>query len=688
MSRRREATDLARALALSTQPSSSTSLRDSSPPITPLPTKYVPEKPMHATTSTGGFMDQYHQQLQQAQKHYQQNGNPVILAPPSHAPRTSYARNTDPRSAPQRPSYGPSGRPSVTASKPSTSHVSDSHRSIVGAISLPDSGYHYPSYSSSLEPRARGSPVVHTSTSDQRTYRTAPQGLPSSGVKSSLSADSGTQFFIPPGQPQKSPLNSTNTSSSPSVRAIGNPSARAPRQTLTGSTPNTSGRSSIHTAPPITPVSSDSPIVSFSNTTRSALEPTYKTAGAPVRQTTGAATMTSADDIVADSEGEEDVVQGTLDVRDVARNQVSGSDIGGLRTGLPTPSVTGTTPAHQSTSGVVPSAIPLQASAIKAIPSKEPSTSANAQDATGSKSATPVAPVSTRPKPKRKVKPPTESASAENTGAATSSTSVHPQSTVSTPVLPPSTVATASVPVPPVDQPLTESTKQYPEVAKKAPVKTYGSKNKDTAPSAKAAERASDTSGKSRSTDAQDEQTSRKGNASKRRNVVGSDSELSDAGREVGDVRQKNKNPGNAAKEDIAEAPVSTKRTSKKRAIIASDDETEEEELHTPDSKRRKPESEAQRNPSKTSRPRDSSIDPLDLDMDNGFSGKSARMEVSIEMSPASVIDLHSSNRAPAEVENPTSVKSKTKSPNKVHFVDPPAEGGRTSCQAAVGFEI
>lgn len=276
-------------------------------------------------------MDQYHQQLQQAQKHYQQNGNPVILAPPSHAPRTSYARNTDPRSAPQQPSYGPSGRPSVTASGPSTSHVSDSHRSNVGAISLPDSGYHHPSYSSSLEPGARGSPVVHTSTSDQRTNRTAPQRLPSSGVKSSLSADSGTQFFIPPGQPQKSPLNSTNTSSSPSVRAIGNPSARAPRQTLTGSTPNTSGRSSIHTAPPITPVSSDSPIVSFSNSTRSALEPTYKTAGAPVRQTTGAATMTSADDIVADSEGEEDVVQGTLDVRDVARNQVSGSDIEGLR---------------------------------------------------------------------------------------------------------------------------------------------------------------------------------------------------------------------------------------------------------------------------------------------------------------------------------------------------------------------
>jgi hypothetical protein len=41
--------------------------------------------------------------------------------------------------------------------------------------------------------------------------------------------------------------------------------------------------------------------------------------------------MTNADDIVADSEGEEDVVQGTLDVRDVTRNQVSGSDMGGMR---------------------------------------------------------------------------------------------------------------------------------------------------------------------------------------------------------------------------------------------------------------------------------------------------------------------------------------------------------------------
>lgn len=278
-------------------------------------------------------MDQYHQQLQQAQRYYQQNANPVILAPSSHASRTSYARNTDPRSAPQQPAYGPSGRPSVTSSKPSTSHISDSHRSIVGAISLPDSGYHYPSRSSGLEPtRAQGPPVVHTTTSNQSINRIAPQGLPSSGVKSSLSADSGTQFFIPPGQPQKSPLNSTNNSSSPAIPITANQSGRTPRQTLTGSTPNTSDRSSIYTAPPITPVSSDSRIASFTNSTRSALEPTYKTVGAPpVGQTAGAVTMTSADDIVADSEGEEDVVQGTLDVRDVAGNQVSGSDLGGMR---------------------------------------------------------------------------------------------------------------------------------------------------------------------------------------------------------------------------------------------------------------------------------------------------------------------------------------------------------------------
>lgn len=277
-------------------------------------------------------MDQYHQQLQQAQRYYQQNANPVILAPPSHASRTSHARNTDPRSAPQQTSHGPSGRPSVTSSKPSASHISDSHRSIVGAISLPDSGYHYHSRSSGLElTRAQGPPVVHTTTSNQSINRLAPQGLPSSGVKSSLSADSGTQFFIPPGQPQKSPLNSTNNSSSPAIPSTSNQSGRTPRQTLTGSTPNTSDRSSIYTAPPITPVSSDSRIASFTNSTRSALEPTYKTVAAPARQTTGAATMTNADDIVADSEGEEDVVQGTLDVRDVTRNQVLGSDMGGMR---------------------------------------------------------------------------------------------------------------------------------------------------------------------------------------------------------------------------------------------------------------------------------------------------------------------------------------------------------------------
>lgn len=273
--------------------------------------------------------------------------------------------------------------------------------------------------------------------------------------------------------------------------------------------------------------------------------------------------------------------------------------------------------------------------------------------------------MSTRPKPKRKVKPPTESASVDNAGVATSTTSVHPQSTVSTPVLPQSTVTTDAQRAPVVVQPLAESSKQNPEIAKKAPVKTYGSNNKDTAPSAKA----------SRSTDVQDEKSSRKGNASKRRNVVGSDSELSDAGGVAGDSRRGNKNPGKVAKEDMAEAPISAKRTGKKRAIIASDDETEEEELHTPDSKRRKPNSDGRQIPKeKTSRPRDSSIDPLDLDMDNGFSGKSGRVEVSIEMSPASVIDLQSSMRAPAAVETSTSVKIKTKSPNKVHFVDPPME--------------
>lgn len=203
-------------------------------------------------------------------------------------------------------------------------------------------------------------------------------------------------------------------------------------------------------------------------------------------------------------------------------------------------------------------------------------------------------------------------------------------------------------------------------MVKKAPVKTYGSKNKDSAAVAKtAAERTTDKGDKSRSTDGQDEQSSRKA-ASKRRKVVGSDSELSDTAPPAA-ARKASKTSGKDAQKDTAETSVNAKRTAKKRAIIASDDETEDEELHTPDSKRRKPDG-ARPTLSKSIRPRDSSVDPLDMDVDNGISGKSGRMEVSIEMSPASVIDLQSSLRAPGDA------TSKAKSPNKVHFEDPPAE--------------
>lgn len=50
-----------------------------------------------------------------------------------------------------------------------------------------------------------------------------------------------------------------------------------------------------------------------------------------MRRTVGTnRTMTSADDIVADSEGEEDVVPGTLDLRDAERMNVTESRVAGV----------------------------------------------------------------------------------------------------------------------------------------------------------------------------------------------------------------------------------------------------------------------------------------------------------------------------------------------------------------------
>lgn len=339
--------------------------------------------------------------------------------------------------------------------------------------------------------------------------------------------------------------------------------------------------------------------------------------------------------------------------------------------------MTASTSVQQSTSVASTSAVQAQTLVAKAIPPREPLTSAVAQDATVSKSATPTAKVSTRPKPKRKAKPLPDDVtpdSAETDVASASSTSANPRNTVSTPGLPQSTVGSDALKTAAPVQPLAESTNRNPEAAKKAPVKTYSSKNKDDAlVGNNASERSSDNSGENRLTGGGNEQNSRK-SASKRRKVVGSDSEFSDTAPPA-PARKTSKSTGKDAEQDTAEASVKGERAAKKRAIITSDDETEEEELHTPDSKRRKSDKDARPIPSKTSRPRDSSIDPLDLDMDKGIGGKSERMEVSIEMSPASVIDLQSSLRVPADVEKPTGTKSKTKSPNKVHFVDPPAEG-------------
>lgn len=223
-----------------------------------------------------------------------------------------------------------------------------------------------------------------------------------------------------------------------------------------------------------------------------------------------------------------------------------------------------------------------------------------------------------------------------------------------------------------------------PDTTKKPPVKTYGSKNKSDGPSGKSAT--------SRSKEVQEEERSRKGSLSKRRNVVGADSEFSDAG-QASIVRNKKtgilKDQQSVTRDaDGGEAPLqNVKRNGKKRAIIASDDETEEEQLQTPDSKRRKAESDripAPRSPSKKAgRPRDSSVDPLDMDIDHGMSSKDGRMEVSIELSPSnSVKDLMSSTRPPAETEKPAGVK--TKSPNKVHFVDPPTNEEEPAVKPAV----
>lgn len=349
MSRRREATDLARALALSTQPtvpSSSVSHRaqDSSPPTTPLPTNYMPQKTDPRNTGAGGFMEQYHQQLQQAQSYYQQN--PHILAPPSHS--SAVRRDNGPR--PEKPtpqtSYGLSHRPSVTSSKSSTTHVSDSNRSIPGAISLPDSGYHYPVH--------RDLPINTSLTLNPAAQRSA-QGHPtsSSDIRSSLSGDRATHLGIPLAQRQRSPPQSTISSSAPSDRITGK-AVKTPQTISTGSSirpaSTTSHQSSvINTAKGITPVSSDSRIASSSSSfaPTSALEPTFKTTAkgtaaplpqisVPIKKPNGVATMTATTgDIVADSEGEDDtgsIVPGTLDDSiTAAKPKSSEADVVGLR---------------------------------------------------------------------------------------------------------------------------------------------------------------------------------------------------------------------------------------------------------------------------------------------------------------------------------------------------------------------
>lgn len=241
--------------------------------------------------------------------------------------------------------------------------------------------------------------------------------------------------------------------------------------------------------------------------------------------------------------------------------------------------------------------------------------------------------------------------------------------------------------------------------SKKPPPKTYSSKNKDPAPATKIA--VDPASPSTESVDPRDGQVSRKAGASKRKSVVDSESEYSEYGGESGkkqkgkkslrkavvgsesehseyggggkQVQKEKKARKPVAKAKVADADVSesvaqvSKRTGKKRAIISSDDETEDEQLQTPDRKRRKASKDQHRLPPPPGKavdgPRDSSVDPLD--MDAGPSKKGGRLELSIELSPSNCAGDFSLP-PPAEGGILKPPMGQTKPPNKVHFEDGP----------------
>lgn len=281
-------------------------------------------------------MEQYHQQLRQAQSYYQQN--PGLLAPASHSARNTYAQAPIDSSRStnhliQQPSSGP--KSSRYTSSKSTSHVSDSSRSIPGLISLPDSGYVYPVTSRDLEPYpARRDFGLNTPSSSSASKSGDSTRLPSSGIQTSTSGNTSTNIVVPFSQRPRAPLLSSNTTTSTSESSNANAlTARAPSTTSGASglqqrsPADSAHRPSVtRTTPLATPLSSDpkaqfpsdlvSAVPTFVSAVKSITADTTRQTVSPRKMAVQNPSAVNADDIVADSEGEEDnrdIVQGTQD---------------------------------------------------------------------------------------------------------------------------------------------------------------------------------------------------------------------------------------------------------------------------------------------------------------------------------------------------------------------------------------
>ncbi|KAJ9117500.1 hypothetical protein QFC22_004350 [Naganishia vaughanmartiniae] len=683
MSRRREATDLARALELSTQsttgPRSTPLFRDSSPPITPLPTKYMPQTPTHGISAAGGFMEQYHQQLQQAQSYYQRN-NSGLLASASHSARNSYAQAPISTSRPAYPpphqlSSGP--KPLDYTSSKSTSHVSDSSRSIPGGISLPDSGHIHPVTSRDLELYpARRDFSLNTSSSSSIGKFGDSTGLPSSGIQTSTSGNTSINSAVPPAQQPRPHLINSITTAASSVSSNAHRSSTRPHIATGTSGPqprspadSANRPSMIRTAPLATPLSSASraplpsdpisAVSTFVSAVKSTIKGTLRQTASPRKMAAQNPKTGNAEDVVADSEGEEDgrdIVQGTQDdlVFGVS-NVVPNSNLGGLGAGLMTPPVT------DSNTTALPVSSTVAAAAVSSV-KPAPIASVTGVPTTGA-----TAPVSTRPKPRKKVKAPVGDVVTATTPPERKGTTPLPEE--------------SARPLESMTKNTTTSVEDQENGKLLKPLKTYGSKDKGVGASKRQISEPA-TVVNLTSTQAISpcvESSKRNAVQSKSRAIIDSDSELSDTPVNS-TTKRKHHQTDTAGKADEQKVESKKqplpepKRTAKKRAIITSDDEDEYVQDKTPDSKRRKPEGDKTRSdrssPKKKAEAiRGSSIDPLDMNVDAGLSGKPGQIEVSVELSPSDYVKFGLANDK-AGNENDKSGPVTTKSPNKVHFVD------------------